>query len=112
MIPALACYTQTSWHACGVEPAMFVCNTPCQRMQKNGNLKVHSLSDRLALRKRFQDAFLNFTWGYMLGCSPQEREFSAVHRYNAHTQQLLVLQIMRFYKTNSYCTRMKIGKKK
>jgi hypothetical protein len=53
---------------------------------KNDNSKLHYLNDRPTLRKRFQDASLNFTWSYMLGCSPQEQEFGDVHRYIAQTQ--------------------------
>ncbi len=78
---------------------------------KNDNLNVHGLDVGLTMCKRFQNGSVNFTWRYMLCCSPEEQDLGVIHLYITHTKQLLVFQIVGFYMTYSSCTHKKIEKK-
>ncbi len=53
---------------------------------KNDNLIVQSSDVGRTMCKRFQNGSVNFTWRYMLCCSPEEQAFGAIHCYTTHTK--------------------------
>jgi hypothetical protein len=54
-----------------LNPWCLCCNAPANiTYAKNNNSKVRSSKDGPTLRKRFQNASLNFTWSSTLSCSP------------------------------------------